>query len=444
MIDVPVAQILTYVFALWLGLYLLARNPGKNGLVFAGLGLVVYAVGIGLDVLASYAEGVERWRMPLLYLPALFWFGAALHLLPDTAAAQNRDTGLVIAAALVFVVDTVVNNSIVHQVIGIGALLLMGGALLVVGRAFGSGLPRRPLVVLFTVTIFFALSIAALLLPDDWLANDVVALGISLDIICLGYTIVVLDAYDEGEALILDVLRAFAVAMVGVLIFGGQVVLVMTITGTVTAPLVLLLLAIIATTLMLQAFADPLQALLDRFIFARLPHVQRERADHRAAARAAPRVKQVLNLDAIDDAQFTRYTRRALSNMGDLSRLASSPLTRLPVIEARLAGRGAQNNTLERAIELKALLTESILKLKPRDKGAFGTSDEWRYYNAVYFPYVVGLKPYSRRDLDDGPDPTSKDALDWFQAQVPERTLHNWQNAAARLIAQDLREQITS
>ncbi len=40
-------------------------------------------------------------------------------------------------------------------------------------------------------------------------------------------------------------------------------------------------------------------------------------------------------------------------------------------------------------------------------------------------------------------DPGSSDyqeVLAWFRQQVPERTLHNWQTAAARLVAQDLRE----
>jgi hypothetical protein len=96
---------------------------------------------------------------------------------------------------------------------------------------------------------------------------------------------------------------------------------------------------------------------------------------------------------------------------------------------------------LERAAVLKTLLAESIARLKPLTGEDFGASDEWRYYNALYFPYVAGLKPYSRRTLhDDGLAPAEQAALDWFQAQVPERTLHNWQNAAARLVAQDLRE----
>jgi hypothetical protein len=52
---------------------------------------------------------------------------------------------------------------------------------------------------------------------------------------------------------------------------------------------------------------------------------------------------------------------------------------------------------------------------------------------------VLGLKPYARRSDYDSLDETSRAALDWFQASVPERTLHNWQDAAAKLIAEDLR-----
>jgi hypothetical protein len=144
----------------------------------------------------------------------------------------------------------------------------------------------------------------------------------------------------------------------------------------------------------------------------------------------------------MDEAEFIRLTRRALSHFGDLQRLASSPLTRLAIIEARLAERGQSGNTLERAAELKALLAEGIARLKPRDKGDFGTSDEWRYYNSLYFPYVVGLKPYSLNADHEPIDPASQAALEWFRASVPERTLHNWQNAGAKLIAKDLREQI--
>lgn len=45
------------------------------------------------------------------------------------------------------------------------------------------------------------------------------------------------------------------------------------------------------------------------------------------------------------------------------------------MIEARLEQHGAADETLERDNELKAVLAESIERLKPREKGDFGTTD---------------------------------------------------------------------
>jgi hypothetical protein len=143
---------------------------------------------------------------------------------------------------------------------------------------------------------------------------------------------------------------------------------------------------------------------------------------------------------ALDETQFVRLTRRALSHYGDLPRLAASPLTRLPVIDARLASRQSATHTLARASELKHLLLETIMHLKPPGEDGFHATDAWRHYNALYFPYVAGLKPYSRRSDHAGLDSASRQALDWLQTQVPERTLYNWQNAAAKLVAKYLLE----
>ena len=108
----------------------------------------------------------------------------------------------------------------------------------------------------------------------------------------------------------------------------------------------------------------------------------------------------------------------------------------LPIIQG--------TNPLDRAHALKSLLIQSIQKLKPQSDSKFGTTDEWRYYNAVHFPYVLGLKPYLRRADHDSLDDASRLALDWFQTSVPERTLHNWQNTAAKLIAEDIRQNESS
>jgi hypothetical protein len=141
----------------------------------------------------------------------------------------------------------------------------------------------------------------------------------------------------------------------------------------------------------------------------------------------------------LNEDERSHLTRRALSHFGNLNRLASNPLTRLPAIELRMKERNIPDTTLDRANELKLVLTESILKLKPQVDRDFDTTDEWRFYNALFFPYVTGLRPYSRTQGKELAG-FEKNALEWFQSFVPERTLHNWQNTAARLIANDLWE----
>lgn len=135
-----------------------------------------------------------------------------------------------------------------------------------------------------------------------------------------------------------------------------------------------------------------------------------------------------------------RYTLRALSYLDDLPKLASSPLTQLPLIDVRLSSRNAYIDTLARTDELKNVLIEGIERLKPKSEVNFESSADWRYYNAVYFPYVVGLKPSRRSQTKDNLADYEIEALEWFRREVPERTLHNWQNKAAELIALSLME----
>jgi hypothetical protein len=202
-------------------------------------------------------------------------------------------------------------------------------------------------------------------------------------------------------------------------------------------PLVLLLLTSVAGSVLIQTFSDPVQAFMDRIAFFNAPQLRQARAVQRAEDSAAQRLDASLSPLELAPAEFERLTRRALSQMGDLPKLASNPLTRLPLVNQRLSQNGQADGTLARAAELKTLLTESIARMQPRDEGDFGTTDAWRHYNALYFPYVVGLRPYSRRTFHDD---EYEAVLDWFRSQVPERTLYNWQTAAARLVARDLRE----
>ena len=394
-----VLQTAVFGLALWLGLYLISRNPTDGRLLPAGLGLVVYAVGLALDLLAAHAPDLEAaarlmaWQRPFLVLPALFWLILLIQLarseIPwrDRLRRQPRSGSLLIAA-----------------------------------------------------TIFFVLGLSFIFFPLDWLPRLWLLLGIGGDLLALGTAVAFFDAFDEGETLLPHFIRAFDYALLTALIFGGQVALVMIFGSGVAFPLLLLLLTTIAAAIILQTFAASAQSLADRFALTSFPQLRQQRAANRAADEAAQRVNANFNLNGIEDAEFIRLTRRALSHMGNLPRLAASPLTHLPLITDRLQQRGAPLDTLTRAAELKTSLSESISRLKPKNQGDFGTTDAWRHYNALYFPYVVGLKPYSRRDNHDGSDTAIQQALTWFRAEIPQRTLYNWQNAAAKLVAQDIRE----
>jgi hypothetical protein len=444
-----------FAFAVWLGLYLIARDPRKPRLRYTGLGLLSYAFGFALDSLTAYSTTSDltafliQLRWPLLFVPALCWFAAAVDLLPEDMTLRARLSrvttyGLPLAIVALYLVsfnaERLSGSQTLFWVIGglVGFMLL--AALGFTCVAFRSAARGRILAVLVTVALFFGLSMGLLLLPLDIFPGDWVLLAVEIDLILLAICIAALDAFDEGEALLPDALRSLTISLLSALVFGGLVGLALL--SEVEFSLLALLYATLFVSVAAQVFADSIQSLVDKLVFARLPRLRQNRAELRAAASASPRVNGSLSLMEIDETEFIRLTRRALSHFSDFNRLAASLLTRLPMIDARLAERSAPDNTLERAAELKTLLAESVTRLKPRDKGDFGTSDEWRYYNVLYFPYVLGLKPYSRGQGDDL-DPGTESVLDWFRTNVPERTLHNWQNAASRLIAQDLREQMS-
>jgi hypothetical protein len=248
------------------------------------------------------------------------------------------------------------------------------------------------------------------------------------------------DAFDEGQALRADMLRSFVGALLVALVFGGQALLGLAVVGADGRQVVsVLLFTSLAVALGITVLADPLAGVLDRLAFP--PALQADRAALRRTEAALP-LRSANPLDDLDDETFVRVTRRALGHYGDLSKLVASPLTALPVIDLRLAARGAPDQPLERAAELKAVLADRIAALKPRDAGDFGTTEQWRHYNSLYFPYIAGVRAYAQNATAAGLDPVARQAWQWLVTEVPQRSLHNWQNAAARVIAADLRAMV--
>ncbi|WP_420628090.1 hypothetical protein [Candidatus Leptofilum sp.] len=388
----------TFLFFLtfWLGCYLIARDTSRLQLWLAGAGMLAFAAGIVTTLLGTFAPSASLaltlYRLQRLFvvLPALFWLAAMVWLIPNREAWVAR----------------------------YGRQQLLLGLSLACILAYG-------------------IAIGMIIIPGSQTIPTWLATVIGLDLFIFGLVIIQLDASDKGEAWFYHFLRALDYSFFTALIFGVQIILVMHFWIGLNFPLVGLLLTSVAASVLIQTFSDPVQSLIDRIAFVNAPALRQSRAAQRVEDDVAQRLETAQNPLDLPPAEFERLTRRALSQMGNLPKLASSPLTRLPLVSNRLSQNGRADGTLARAAELKTLLTESIAKLQPRDGGEFGTTDAWRHYNALYFPYVVGLRPYSRRTIQNE---EYQEVLDWFRRQVPERTLYNWQTAAARLVARDLRE----
>ena len=439
-----------FVFALslWLGLYLLARDPRKFVLVLASIGLTSFAVVVALDAvrLVSGSELLSRIEIYLVALPGIAWFAVLLELSRsrDTWRGRAGEVALVASVAVVAFAGAALAGD-VGGPLGPGHWIMFAAVSVPSLGAMIYAVMRRtqpgPVVGFVVVaTLFFALGNAILIIPLGLMPSGLALASTGFDVALLGVAVAIGDAFDEGQALRNDMLRSFAGTAVVAALFGGQVLIGLSVAGQNTTMAVLLFTSL-AVAIAINVLADPLAGLLDRLAFSRSPGLRADRAALRSTEAALP-LRSGNPLDGMDEETFTRITRRALGHYGDLSKLVASPLTALPDIDDRLNRRGAPDQPLERANELRALLAERIAGLKPRDGNDFGTTEQWRHYNSLYFPYVVGVRAYAQNATAAGLDPVARQAWQWLVTEVPQRSLHNWQNAAARVIATDLRSNL--
>ncbi len=454
------AALSAVVFTLsgWLGLYLLARDPRKPVLVLSAIGLCGFALVVALDAvrtvtsrsLQPHAHLLSQLEIYLAAIPSVAWFAVLVELARpcDSWRARTRELLLIGVVAALTLLGAMMAGS-VNGPLRPGHLVMIAVISVSTLGAMVVGVLRpaqpTPIVGLVVVaTLFFALANAILIIPLGLVPSWLALASTGLDVLALGGAVALWDAFDEGQALRADMLRSFVGCSVVAALFGGQALIGLVVTRnepTARTALTVLLFTSLAISITIQVLADPLAGILDRLAFSHSPGLRADRAALRHTGAALP-LRSQDPLSDVDDDTFVRLTRRALGHYGDLTKLVASPLTTLPVIDERLAARGAPDHPLERANELKAVLADGIGRLKPRDGGDFGTTEQWRYYNALYFPYVVGVRAYAQNATASGLDPTARQAWQWFVTEVPQRSLHNWQTAAARLIAADLRARV--
>jgi hypothetical protein len=439
-----------FVLSWWLGLYLLARDPRKPVLVLAAVGLCSFASVVALDAvrLVGHAALLSHLEIYLDVVPGVAWFAVLVELARPSDRSRVRTALLVTGVGAVTLLGAALAGG-VEGPLRAGHLVMLAaiststlGAMVAALARPAQHLPASGLIVL--ATLFFALSNAILLIPLGLVPSWLALAGTGFDVLSLGVAVALWDAFDEGQALRADMLRSFVGSVVVAVLFGGQALVGVAVTRrehSAQSALTALLFSSVAIAVAIQVLAGPLAGVLDRLAFSGSPALRADRAALRGTEAALP-LRSAHSLGEVDDGTFARLTRRALGHYGDLTKLIASPLTALPVIDERLAARRAPDHPLERANELKAVLADAIARLKPRDGGEFGTTEQWRYYNSLYFPYVVGVRAYAQNATAAGLDATARQAWQWMVTDVPQRSLHNWQNAAARLIAADLRGRV--
>jgi hypothetical protein len=421
------AALSAVVFTLsgWLGWYLLARDPRKPVLALAAVGLCGFTLVVALDAVrtanVTHTRLLSQVEIYLVAIPSVAWFAVLVELSRpcDHWRARTREFLVIGAVGGLTLLGAMMAGSVDgplrpgHMLMfAVISLSTLGAMIVALAR------PAQPVPVAGVVvvaTLFFALGNAILIIPLGLLPSWLALASTGVDVLLLGVAVALSDAFDEGQALRADMLRSFAGSMVVAVLFGGQVLIGLALTRdepTAQTALTVLLFTILEIAITVQVLADPLAGVLDRLTFWKSPTLRADRAGLRHTGAALPlrSVDPLRDIQEVDDETFVRLTRRALGHYADLAKLVASPLTALPVIDERLAARGAPDHPLERANELKAVLADGIGRLKPRDAGDFGTTDEWRYYNALYFPYVVGVRAYAQNATASGLDPTARPA----------------------------------
>ncbi len=428
----PVIAVPAVALTWWMGCYLVGRDPGRPVLWRAAGALGAYAVAVA----AWTVEPGGALAQILLCVPALAGAGVAIGLLPDDLPERRQiDRGWLVLSAVFLI--TVAALPAEGRLV---ALAPLAGGLVLLWRFQDKVRPRMLPVAVTTVAMLYAVGLAATLVPVDLGSPGLVLAAMGLDLLVLGYLVAVADAVDSGERLLPDLRRSAVSGVVAALFVGGLATLTMLAAPDHRAVMVLQFL-LVAAVMTYAGLGGPARRGLDRVAFLHDDRLRLDRAALLLLAESLPRRRERHHLIAVSEEEFRRLTVRALDSYGDLGRLLRSPLIDLPTVDRRLTGQGAEK-PLARAIELRAVLRENVARLKP--DGLFGTTEEWRPYNALYYCCVRGLRPYDRQLNTEGLDRDDRRAHDWFRRHVPRRLMRQWQRQGAGLVADRLWAELVS
>ena len=275
------AALSALVFALswWMGLYLASRDPRKPVLVLAAVGLCGFAAVVAIDAIRvagpAAAEALGRAEIYLVAVPGVAWFAVLMELARPRDAEGGRVREIVLTAAVAAAaalgaawagtVDGPLRGGhwLMFAVISLSTLAAM------VLAARRAGQPARVAGVVVLATLFFALGNAIIVIPLGLVPSWIALAATGFDILLLGLAVALWDAFDEGQALRAAMVRSFLGTAAVVVVFGGQLLIGLTVLGQYgRSTLTVLLFTVLAVAIGITVLADPLAGLLDRVAFA--------------------------------------------------------------------------------------------------------------------------------------------------------------------------------
>ncbi|WP_203780104.1 hypothetical protein [Paractinoplanes rishiriensis] len=426
----PAIAVPAFALAWWGACYLIGRDPCRARSARAAAALAAYAIGLVAWTIAPASAPAQI----LFCVPALFWAGTAVALLPRTLPERRQiDVGWLVLSVVFLAVVIALPSA--GRLVALAPLL---GGLVLLWRFRDQVQPPVLPLALTVVAVLYAVALAVVLLPVDVGGPDLVLAAMGVDLLMLGFLVAVADALEVGERLRPHLIRAVLAAVAVTVPIGAAAVL--TIVAVPDRRDVLLLqFGVVATAMTGLALAGRVRRILDTVAFRSDERLHQDRAALLLLADALPRHRQRHRLITTDRDDFLRFTRQALDNYDNLGRLMRSPLTDLPAVDRRLGALAAEQ-PLARALELRAVLAESVDRLRPA--GKFDTSDEWRHYSALYFCVILGLDPYERRPRTEGLERDARLAVDWMRRNVSRPTLRRWQSEAAAIVSRRLWDEL--
>ncbi len=192
---------------------------------------------------------------------------------------------------------------------------------------------------------------------------------------------------------------------------------------------------------------DVIRDRLDAAFFT--PAVREERAAARAYTDALGTQPVGPHPDLATRKAFDDAVRRALTNLTDPTKLATTPLLTLTVVARGVVDAHLEDNRLNRAAVLRDILLDLLDGLRPHTSTTRVTDDAWRYYNCLYYPYVRGIgrrraptvlrQLTERRQRDGGPRSDLEQVLAWL-LKIDEDTFYKWQRRGSDTVAAALRD----